>query len=75
MYNVMNTCIVFASPKLENYALLNNVKTDTKMYWILVWSPGKFQNFNIFYYLKPFLLERIMILLICCITLEEQLVI
>ena len=30
VYNVMNTCIVFASPKLETYAVLNNVKTDTK---------------------------------------------
>ena len=30
VYSVMNMCIVFASPKLENFAVLNNVKTDTK---------------------------------------------
>ena len=46
VYNVMNTCIVFASPKLETYALLNNVKTDTKTYWIPVWSPEEITQFQ-----------------------------
>ena len=46
LYNVMNTCIVFASPKLENYALLYNVKTDTKTYWIPVWSPEEISQFQ-----------------------------
>ena len=42
----MNTCIVFVSPKLENYALINNVKTNTKMYWIPVWSPEEISQFQ-----------------------------
>ena len=46
VYNVMNTCIVFVSPKLETYAVLNNVKTDTKTYWILVWSPEEITQFQ-----------------------------
>ena len=46
MYNVMNTCIVFVSLKLENYALLNNVKTNTKTYWIPVWSPEEITQFQ-----------------------------
>ena len=46
VYNVMNTCIVFASPKLENYALLYNVKTNTKTYWILVWSSEEISQFQ-----------------------------
>ena len=36
VYSVMTTCIVFVSPKLENFAVLNNVKMDTKTYWIPV---------------------------------------
>ena len=42
----MNMCIVFASLKLETYAVLNNVKTDTKTYWIPVWSPEEITQFQ-----------------------------
>ena len=42
----MNMCIVFVSPNLENYALINNVKTDTKTYWIPVWSPKEISQFQ-----------------------------
>ena len=46
VYSVMNTCIVFASPKLENFDCLNNVKTDTTTYWIPVWSPEEITQFQ-----------------------------
>ena len=46
VYSVMNMCIVFASLKLETYAVLNNVKTNTKTYWILVWSPEEIAQFQ-----------------------------
>ena len=46
MYSVMNMCIVFARPKLETFVLLNNVKMDTKTYWIPVWSPEEITQFQ-----------------------------
>ena len=42
----MNTCILFANLKLENFACLNNVKTDTTTYWIPVWSPEEITQFQ-----------------------------
>ena len=46
VYSLMNTCIVFASPKLEKSASINNVKTDTTTYWIPVWSPEEITQFK-----------------------------
>ena len=46
VYSLMNTCIVFASPKLEKSASINNVKTDTTTYWIPVWSPEEIIQFQ-----------------------------
>ena len=46
VYNYMNTCIVFAIPKLETNALITNVKIDTKTYWIPVWSPEEISQFQ-----------------------------
>ena len=45
MYNYMNMCIVFTSPKLETHALINNVKLNSTMYWIPVWSPEEISQF------------------------------
>ena len=45
MYNHTNTCIVFASPKLESHDLIMNVKIDATTYWILVWSPEEISQF------------------------------
>ena len=45
VYNYTNTCIVFMSPKLETHDLINNVKLDSTMYWILVWSPEEISQF------------------------------
>ena len=41
----MNMCIVFASPKLEYHDLITNVKINTTMYWIPVWSPEEISQF------------------------------
>ena len=46
MYSLMNTCIVFASLKLENFASINNVRMDTTMYWIPIWSPEEITQFK-----------------------------
>ena len=45
VYNYMNMCIVFASPKLETHALIMNAKIDATMYWIPVWSPEEISHF------------------------------
>ena len=45
MYNHTNTCIVFASPKLESHGLITNVKIDESTYWIPVWSPDEISDF------------------------------
>ena len=45
VYNHMNTCIVFVSPKLESHDLITNVKIDATMYWIPVWSPEEISQF------------------------------
>ena len=46
VYSHMNMCIVFASPKLENFHIINNVNTDTTMYWIPIWSPEEITQFQ-----------------------------
>ena len=45
VYNYTNMCIVLMSPKLETHALINNVKLDSTMYWIPVWSPEEISHF------------------------------
>ena len=45
VYNYTNTCIVFASPKLETHGLITNVKINAIMYWIPVWSHDEISDF------------------------------
>ena len=45
VYFHTNTCIVFAGLKLESSALIENVKSDTTMYWMPVWSPVELTDF------------------------------